>query len=712
MAQNYPERGYIPTISDTHKELYKLLQCIHHLEKTDQKELPKAFTKKQNELKRFLKPAQISDSFIQNYQTAVSKFIRESVSVLNSHYEARISETLGYLRSSRIPNNTLQIASRIALRWARRNFGRKLTQRTVNKFDLIVKSIAPTQQRNTPSPPAPEPSASNSPVAAAPHRTPPKPQNTPTTHKHTTTHSTTSTNPPHTPTSTNPNTPHTDLHSNPNTPRTSYSSVVRQGTSSKSPSTPHQQKTPTRPHQTESSHSAQSSPLSNASSSPSQTPNSQNTINVQGYNNPLSNFYPFAFQFNENLFISAEHAYQYKKAGFYEDYAAGERIKQTPTAAEARKIGKELDKKYHYHTKGDEWDIRKEYFMEDILFAKSEQCKQFREYLIETGDKKITHNIPDKFWGSTHNHNGTTMEGQNIFAKLLLKIRNKLVLAPRKTPQKPKQGLLPTPPRSNIPAPVPTSNRFSPFEEETADASDIPDAPDSPDTPDSPNATDSPVTQPTKRRRIGSPRTTIDRPEVVGPKIMVYRDRARWRLPSLKAEVVVIGDSNINRATNVESKVRSIEFHSFPGAKLIHFQNLLSPNLPKQNIPKAVILSIGMNNRTNRHPTFEPQLKSVIQNASKFFPNADIYVPLINIPPELPPHHQSNLDEFNRSFLTLAKQSQTFKTLPKELQTFKTLPKLPQKDFKIDPRDTAYKIHWSTETANAILSHWTSHLNC
>ena len=84
----------------------------------------------------------------------------------------------------------------------------------------------------------------------------------------------------------------------------------------------------------------------------------------------------------------------------------------------------------------------------------------------------------------------------------------------------------------------------------------------------------------------------------------------------------------------------------------MYFQNLLSANLLKQNIPKAVILSIGMNNRTNRHPTFEPQLRSVIQNASKFFPNASIYVPLIHIPQEIPPHQQTTLNEFNRLFLT------------------------------------------------------------
>lgn len=684
---------------DTHKELYKLLQCIHHLEKTDQKELPKAFTKKQNELKRFLKPAQISDSFIKNYQTTVSKFIKDSVSALNNHYEARISETLGYLRSSRIPSAILQTGSRIALRWARRNFGKKLTNRTVDRYHQIVKTIAPSPDPSTSSPPAPD--TPSSPAVKAPHRRPLKPHSTPTTHQHTPTIQTTTpntniitsqnTNSPHTDSHSNTNSPQTDSHSNPTSPRASYSSVVRETTTSSKPPTPHHDKTPTRGN-------LQSSPHSNTSSpSTSQTLNSQH--NVQGHTDPLSNFFPFPFRHNQNIYISAEHAYQHKKAEHYEDFAAGVRVQQAPTAAEARKVGKDLDRKHHYHIKGRTWDSRKKFIMEDILCAKSEQCEPFRKALIETGDKLITHHVQDQYWGTTYQEKGKTMEGDNIFAQLLFKIRNKLLLSHR---NKPKQGLLPTPRSSRIPAPVRTSNRFSPLGEQTTDT------PDTPDTPDSP---DSPELQPSKRRRLGSPPTEKERVTTVGPQIMVYRDRSRWKLPAIKSRVVVIGDSNINRATNVETEVRSIEFHSFPGAKLKHFQNLLSPSLSPQDTPKAVILSIGMNNRTGRRPNFEPELKSVIQNASKFFPNASIHIPLINIPPELAPHQQTNLNEFNRLLLALSKQLTTFGTLPKELQTFKTLPKLPQKDFKIDPRDTAYKVHWSEETANAILSHWTSNLN-
>ena len=707
MTHNQSGRNSIQATSDTHKELYKLLQCIHHLEKTEKNNpLPKAFIKKQKELKRFIKPAQISNSFSKNYETVVTKFITESVNVLNNHYEARISETLGYLRSQRISSAILQVGSQIALRWARRNFGKKLTQRTVNKFHQIARTIAPIPDRSAPSSPIPDFGTSRSPLDDAP-LVDEDPHSTSTPFKpHTS---------PNAITSENPNASHTDSHSHLDTSRASYSSVVRGATTNNSPSTPQQERTPTRPNQTDNPHSTQPSPHSNASSpSNSQTPNSQNTVNVQGYTDPLSTFFPFPFKYKQNIFISAEHAYQHDKARYYEDFTAMARISQAPTAGEARKIGNELNRKHQYRTEGYEWDIKKRYVMEDLLYAKSQQCEQFRKALLGTGDKQITHNVPDKFWGSTHVNKGKTMEGRNKYAQVLAQTRSKLVLEQQHAKaNKPKQGLLPTPPpNSRIPTPVTTSNRFSLLGEGTSrDADEITAIPTASPT-DSPN---SPDTQPSKRRRIGSSPTANQSEHVVGPSMTVHRDRARWKLPPLKTQVVVIGDSNINRATDLETKVRSIEFHSFPGAKLVHLKNLLSPppphSLPPQDTPKAVILSIGMNNRTDRRPSFEPQIKTVIQNASKLFPNATIYIPLINIPPEIPPHQQTNLNKFNQLILTLSERLQTFKTLPKELQTFKTLPKLPQQNFKIDPRDTAYKIHWSTETANSILAHWTSNLN-
>jgi hypothetical protein len=64
---------------EVHKELFQLLQCIHHLERTNTKQLPKAFHKKQQELFRFIRPAQRTDSFNKDYQSLVTKFLGDSL---------------------------------------------------------------------------------------------------------------------------------------------------------------------------------------------------------------------------------------------------------------------------------------------------------------------------------------------------------------------------------------------------------------------------------------------------------------------------------------------------------------------------------------------------------------------------------------------------------------------------------------------------------
>ena len=202
-----------------------------------------------------------------------------------------------------------------------------------------------------------------------------------------------------------------------------------------------------------------------------------------------------------------------------------------------------------------------------------------------------------------------------------------------------------------------------------------------------------------KRRRITSP---LNDPKATGPRIISHRERARWRIPPLNSHTVILGDSNLSRATQLEAKVRSIECHSYPGAKLFHFANLLSPSLPPQDTPKIVVLSVGINHRTNQPHTFEQQLTNVIQNASRFFPNASIHIPLINIPPEISTSQQANLNHLNKLIQTLSEHSHILKAIPT----------LPQHHFQIDPKDTHSRIHWSTKTANSMIAHWTSHLNC
>ena len=54
---------------------------------------------------------------------------------------------------------------------------------------------------------------------------------------------------------------------------------------------------------------------------------------------------------------------------------------------------------------------------------------------------------------------------------------------------------------------------------------------------------------------------------------------------------------------------------------------------------------------------------------------------------------------------------QKSKHITANLKRFKTFPKIPRKDFHIDPKDTKYSIHWTTDTANTIITRWLGDLN-
>ena len=54
---------------------------------------------------------------------------------------------------------------------------------------------------------------------------------------------------------------------------------------------------------------------------------------------------------------------------------------------------------------------------------------------------------------------------------------------------------------------------------------------------------------------------------------------------------------------------------------------------------------------------------------------------------------------------------QKSKHITANLKRFKTFPKIPRRDFHIDPKDTKYSIHWTTDTANTIITRWLRDLN-
>jgi len=271
-----------------------------------------------------------------------------------------------------------------------------------------------------------------------------------------------------------------------------------------------------------------------------------------------------------------EHAYQHRKAEFFGMVSHMEKIRQAPTAAAAHKLGKEVSHRHRYDAR-DGWDKSKMHLMGDLLSLKAEQCPLFRTHLMESGDKLLTFNVPDRHWGSDHMRDGEKFVGENMFARALVKVRSQLLLDARKTGTS--RTALPTPQRQDTP-PVSTANRFSPLRNVTPSRPD-PSPSTSTSSPQPPRPVPPPAPSPSpspqqrqKRRRIGSPR---NKPSVAGPFLTTHRVRDRWRIPVMHSDVVVLGDSNLSRATDYGTQVRSIEFHSYPGATIKHLAQLMDP---------------------------------------------------------------------------------------------------------------------------------------
>lgn len=162
-----------------------------------------------------------------------------------------------------------------------------------------------------------------------------------------------------------------------------------------------------------------------------------------------------------------------------------------------------------------------------------------------------------------------------------------------------------------------------------------------------------------------------------------------WDL-QIKENTVIIGDSNLGRIETF--LIPGIQIDSFPGAKFSHAETILAKIHGEREEVKEVILSLGINNRQQRpKETSIKQLTGAIRTAKKKFPNAQIYVPLINFSYNLSPKEKDNLHTLNTYMMHHTKY----------------IPLLPDRDFKTE----SDHIHWTTETGANMLQHWMEHLN-
>jgi hypothetical protein len=164
-------------------------------------------------------------------------------------------------------------------------------------------------------------------------------------------------------------------------------------------------------------------------------------------------------------------------------------------------------------------------------------------------------------------------------------------------------------------------------------------------------------------------------------------------MPPLDTKIVIMGDSNISRIT--KSTNPQVTLASYPGAKICNFVEILTNVEPPNFQVRTLILNVGLNNRTNKDETNRGQLKKMISQARRAFPNTNIYVPTINFSPKLNTTQTAALKTLNRHISNMSQA--------------KPLPVFPG-IFQTAPNDDKH-IHWSETTANRILRHWLQVLN-
>ena len=174
-----------------------------------------------------------------------------------------------------------------------------------------------------------------------------------------------------------------------------------------------------------------------------------------------------------------------------------------------------------------------------------------------------------------------------------------------------------------------------------------------------------------------------------------------WEIPRVMKPVLILGDSNLSRVTEV--KRHEAQIVSYPGLKLDHLLKLLqgfkhgsdsqNPSLK----PRKVVFVVGVNDRGLSSATNSFNLKKVVNEAGKVFPGSKIMV--------LQNQFSDTLDREEKNTLRKLNEDITFLSNKKDVAF---IPPLDRNKFEIGWHDN---IHWTERCANRTIDHIFRFLN-
>lgn len=393
------------------------------------------------------------------------------------------------------------------------------------------------------------------------------------------------------------------------------------------------------------------------------------------------------------------------------------------------------------------WDQQKLMVMRDLLIIKTKSCESFRLSLLKTWPHPITHNAYNPYWGTHYYEDSIKRKGANMFANTLMQIRFSVLdniptisrtLAAQMNPQSAIITGLNNAPNTITEAlhqdnqsSLDTSGDISEETFERAITEESTPKPHSPERPRIPSKlelyhmsfyqkptkaptpaprrhtmpTPAPSTSPTQTTHTTPPsqttntQTPLTHTTIIGTHSHKYPslDKPKWKLPKLTEKLVIIGDSNVSKILQTPNNTKSIEIHSFPGARFSHMTDILNKDTLEHTQTQNTILSIGINSRNNG-PTFNNnQIEKLLNTYHKWQPHMDKAIALVPFDPtKLTPKDTDAINQINTDIKRHAKKL-----------NLTILDSIPQSQFEVG-QDT---IHWTKTTANKIAKYWINSLN-
>ena len=116
-----------------------------------------------------------------------------------------------------------------------------------------------------------------------------------------------------------------------------------------------------------------------------------------GADDPLSNLFDCTIYAQGRYFSGSESLFQWRKARVMRQHQAAKDILKAKNAYVAMKIGVSIECDW-------KWFNNMFQIMLDCARVKAEQCKEFRDALLQTGDRHISENTDNPIWGGRAHH--------------------------------------------------------------------------------------------------------------------------------------------------------------------------------------------------------------------------------------------------------------------------------------------------------------------